>query len=402
LQLALVHIEMGHALELKEDTKAAYERYVRAADVSRAVVESAPNLVSARQRLAAGLQAAGKHLLDIGRPSEALECFLEARQALAGVAASNPKLVELQSSLANAYCFLGDTFQWLNRFQDADRAYRSGLVVLDRLDESASQRTFNQKVAGGIHQGLGTVLERQGLTEEAIESFALARQIRETMKETLNNAESLDQLAKTLDSLAVALRKKGDLEQATALGERACEIGEQLLAMSPDSGSAQGALGAHHNNLGLTYKALGDHVRAAEHFEQAVEHQQIAVRLLPDHLQYTNFLANHYCNLAGLHDKDGELSEAVADYRTAADVREAAMQRHPDDQGIVATAARNYLELAHTQTRAGDKEDAEANYERAIELYEQLPESAARQSANITSALEQARDALTRLRSETD
>jgi serine/threonine protein kinase len=397
LDLAWVSIETGRALEQMEKAEEALDDYVDAADISREVAASSPNLHSARHYLTLSQQSLGRLLSRSGQPSKALEHLLEAKLTLAGVAAANPTHVDVQSTQANTYRLLANTYQRLHRFDEAQRAYQSGLQVLHRLDDASRQNARVMEVVSGMHRGLGDLFDRQGMPEKAIESLEEARRIQSDVVKQTNSGESIADLANTLHTLAMAYRRQGDHQKAVELGQLACETAEAHLARQPGSVHALGLLGASYNNLGLTYKAMGDLEQAMEEFQRAVVPQTEAVRRLPGNPKYANFLANHFCNLAVVQLRLGQSDESIASYRRAAEVREQAMQRHPDDQGIVIYAALNYLDLGKTQGYCEAYEDARRSFERAIELFDGLSDSTIQQSPEIAKGLQEAHEGLAKL-----
>jgi tetratricopeptide (TPR) repeat protein len=394
LDLARVSYEMGRALEAVNQVDDAHDCYVDTIDVSREVAASSPNIDSARKNLALGHQALGLLLSRNGKPSKALEHLLEAKLKLASAAAYNPEHVELQYTQANTYRLLGDTYQWLRRFDEAQSAYRSALEVLNRLDEESRQGVQVMKVASGIHHSLGNLFDSQRMTDRAIESYEEARRIRFSTMKKMNSSTAIAESVATLNSLALAYRQHGDQEKAVELGQLACRMAEERLNRKPDSGSAYAVLGSSCNNLGLVYKSMGNFELAADQFERAIFQQTEALRLLPGNAKYASFLANHYCNLAFAKLKLGKTRDSIAAYQRAAEVREDAMQQHPDDTGLIAYAAGNYLALGQTQGYFGAMKDALASFQRAVELYEQLPDSAREQSTALREGLRKAREGL--------
>jgi len=195
------------------------------------------------------------------------------------------------------------------------------------------------------HYNLGVALSDQGKTDEAIQQYEQALQIKPDYTEAHNNLglklneqgkfdEAIQHYEQLLQikpdfaeghfNLGLALDAQGKLDKAIQQYERTLQI-------KPDHAKA-------HNNLGVALKAQGKVDKAIQHYDQALQ-------IKPD------FAEAHF-NLGVELDAQGKLDEAVRHY-------ERALQIKPDY-----TKAHNALGI--TLAKQGKLEEAIHHFEQAL------------------------------------
>jgi predicted O-linked N-acetylglucosamine transferase (SPINDLY family) len=264
------------------------------------------------------------HLLGVvalqrGRPQEALEHFLRARDV-------NPQSAIVCNSLGEACRHLGQ----------ADEAF-SHLRRAAELDPGYAEAHFN----------LGGLLRQLGRKDEAIAAYGRA-------------VDARPEFAAAHGALAVAWHDAGKLDEALAAGQRA-------LALEPDSAPRHFAVGnllrekgfldeaadayraalereprlaEAHNNLGNVLRHRG---RTAD----ALASYEAALRAKPD-------FAEALLNAAQLLRENRRMADAVAAYRVL-------LEAHP-------AMAEAHLEMGHALKGMGDVQGSLACYRRALEI----------------------------------
>jgi len=160
------------------------------------------------------------------------------------------------------------------------------------------------------HNNLGVALDKQGRTEEAVEHYLQALQIKPDYAKAQNN-------------LGNALKNQGRIEEAV-------EHYLQALQIKPDYAKA-------HNNLGNALKNQG-------RIEEAVEHYLQALRIKPD------FVEAHY-NLGLALKNQGRTEEAIDHYLQVLRIKPDFVEAHYNlglalkDQDRTEEAIEHYLQV---------------------------------------------------------
>lgn len=205
----------------------------------------------------------------------------------------------------------------------------------------------------GSHLGLGGCLERQGKTDQAIAEY------REEIRIHPRNADAYS-------NLAALLARGGQTAEALQLCTRALEIRPGLAAAHNNLANILTAVGkldeavAHYQRaLELTpqsaelYNNLGDVLRRAGKLDGAIAYYRAAVELNP-------VFAEAYANLAMALSLQSKADEAIACYQKAIQIR-------PD-------YLEAYNNLAVFLARQGRVDDAIGLWYRMLEIKPSLPE----------------------------
>jgi tetratricopeptide (TPR) repeat protein len=192
-------------------------------------------------RLGLGEALLGQRRLDAARQ------HLEA--ALLAGRASEDALVECR-----ALHGLATVAHRQSAFPRAATLYKEALAVLPRLGGAEPQ------LAGEIHLYLGTVLGRMGHVDEALQSYAEARELFEA-------AQRPERVGEALMGLGNILSTSGDLDNALGLYERARALFEQYEDLQSTS--------YVRNSIGIVLMQCGRPQEALEHLQAslAIKHR---------------------------------------------------------------------------------------------------------------------------------
>jgi len=221
---------------------------------------------------------------------------------------------------------LGEVWQLMGRWADAERMYREALSLAEEVGDQRAQ-------AAG-QTALGSLLNLKGAYAEALAVLEGARSTWEAIGER-------EGVSRALGHIGLVHWHRGEYAQALACFEQqvqlATEIGDEL--------GVSKALG----RMGLVYWHQGDHARALEHFQQRLE----TARALDDRRGVSEALGN----MGLVHWQQG-------DYRQALDCYEKWVQIAVEigDRRLVGVAIGNMGILYWQQ---GD-------YQRALVCYTQL------------------------------
>jgi len=225
------------------------------------------------------------------------------------------------------------------------------------------------------HYNLGFALDNQGRTEEAIEHYLQALRIKPDYVEAHNNlGNALNNQGRTEEAIEhylQALQLKPDYDKAhynlgnalDNLGrtEEAIEHYLQALRINPDYDEA-------HNNLGNALKKRG-------RTEEAIEHYLQALRIKPDYVEAHNNLGNALNN-------QGHTEEAIEHYLQVLRIKPDNAEAHNNlgnalkKQGRTEEAVKHYLQalriqpdFAEAHNNLGNALNKRGRTEEAIEHY---------------------------------
>jgi len=172
--------------------------------------------------------------------------------------------VQLAPQLADAHSNLGNTFQKLDRFDEAEASYTRALMLKPDYAET--------------HNNLGATLKQLGRLDEAEASYTLAIALAPEFTEAHYN-------------LGNTLKELGRLNEA--------EVSyAQAIALKPDYAEA-------YSNLGTTLEEL-------RRFDEAEVSYKQAIALKPDYAEAHSNLGNTLKELGKLNDAEVSYTQAIA------------------------------------------------------------------------------------------
>ena len=374
LDLAEAFEEVGHAQEDADQLEAARDSYAKCLDVCRQIVKQQPNLLSVRRLMASARSNGVLTLTRLGKTKEALEEYRLVLSELEHLSQENPAVTAIQLLYAATLCNLAELHFMNGQYTDAEARYDTAGEVLERVPMEARDAPDYLVIAGAHRQGYGLVGEARSDYLRATESLQAAVKLLERLVDQRRNDRDQLLLAESCSRLGLAYRATLQWEDAEHWGGRACEIACSLSDANPENATYHSLVGAHCNNLGITYMRQDKFDAAVRQYDKAIDHQGRALRLSPTLVRHGDMLANHYCNKAILFDEHGQLDEAAVAYQMAATVRAKLAEQHPDDPRMIAQWARNMSELASVETRRGDDVAGQHAFRKAEDLYASLPE----------------------------
>ena len=193
---------------------------------------------------------------------EFLEKTLNYYEKFTGFAATTPA-VRLEHG--RAYQRMGEIHRKLGRFDDAERAFRKALGLLEPLGAGADSAPDARRALAATRTRLGDLLFRQERLDQAEGLFKQATAVLEPMAgEAAATAEDRGLLARALRSEAELLRRKGDLARRQARGgacRRPPGAGLQGRSRVP-RGTQRPRPGARLRGQGLARPGRGGRLRA--------------------------------------------------------------------------------------------------------------------------------------------
>jgi len=241
------------------------------------------------------------------------------------------------------------------------RTFALAYKNLDKYDEMS--RIFEhvyalrQDLLSGDHADLAESLLDMGDVRYFARDFKASRDFYQQsldMRRRLFEEQSAE-VAESMDRLATALTRLGELEEAERLYEIALTTRETIHDEDPTIVDAM-LVAASHNNLANCLKEQRDYRPAREHFEISLELAEKAGG--GDHVYRARGLHNLAGCLAGI----GEVDAALQTYRQAMDMKE--RELGPDSASLAETK----LEYARLLLAEGRPAEAEPYARSALEI----------------------------------
>jgi serine/threonine protein kinase/Flp pilus assembly protein TadD len=231
-----------------------------------------------------------------------------------------------------------------------EKAKGRDVTVLRDLLEDAAQRVETElsdqpQVAAAIHDTIGNAYRSLGSYDEAEPHLRAALALRQGVID-----EEPEQVAESLNNLAVLLKAKGDLDAAEGLYRQALAINRDLF------GEPHPRTAVALNNLASVIKGKGDYEAAEALYRDALQMTREAYG--DDHKD----VARSLHNLAGLLRARGNLEEAASLCREALAINRRVLG--PDHPRV----ADNMISLASLLNNAGRLEEAESLCTDALEI----------------------------------
>jgi tetratricopeptide (TPR) repeat protein len=284
-------------------------------------------------------------------------------------------------SLANAVVFdVHDRIAKLPGSTEARQALvRTALTYLENLkDDAASDEALSAELAAAyekIANVQGNPLSPNlGDMQGAVSSFRRAEELL-TPIAAKGNGEVQLRLAAVAHGRGLVHRALGDVKEATSAYAQSREIGERLLAETPDHREALTLMGTVYADISQAARDLRDKTAAAEAADRAVATVRRLVDLDPQSRDHRTALASAYSAAAGVAAEAPRLEEAAANYRIAIDIREHLMREDPNTLTYRRNLIVGYGNLAdilgaRLGSNLGDVPGAETALTRASELAE--------------------------------
>jgi tetratricopeptide (TPR) repeat protein len=282
-------------------------------------------------------------------------------------------------ALANTFVFdVHDRVERLPGSTEARQAIvQTALTYLEGLRRDASSdRALARELAQayikiGSVQGnpLGSNL---GDSAGALTSLARADELL-TPLAAAGDAAARRELAAVAYHTAIIHQAGGNLTAATQAFARATDLGERLIAETPDDRESLSSLGEVHAARARAATTRRDHAAVAEHSVRAMQLAQRLVQLDPPNTEYQAALSTAHNAVGAGRLAAGELEQAADAFRAAIAIRERLVEGQPGDTEFRRSLMVAYGNLGdvlgfRTGQNLGDVAGSIAAFEKAVAL----------------------------------
>lgn len=302
----------------------------------------------------------------------------------------------------------------------ASRMLKDGVQDYERLVREIGEDPLFVADAARAQGALGTLQAKLGNRAAAIEAHTRAKETWEsTLAREPKNSDYAQNLALSLNNLALLVAEDGRTAEAIEMLNRAVELQTDLKNDDPSSVDIATDLATTHSNLGMVFlkvhnrdaaasefrlaiqdplvngastdgarrtlaasynnlagvQAESDPAAAADAYKKAITLERDLVKSMPVNGNYQFELARAYNNLGSLASKNNDWKNAQVCYGNAIALQENLVRVSPQVPGFRNDLAMSYNNLGMAQSRSDHFAEAEASFQTALQLIDALLQS---------------------------
>jgi len=366
-ELATAHRNIGVVRFAQHQFSDALSEYRAGQEILRKLTQIDPRNADWQNSLAWTYRNIGETLQGQGQSAGALDEFRKYSELVGKIAAIDPANAVWRQAADEAHCVIGDVLFKQNQFENALSEYRKCHVALTKLALEHPTDPDMQVRAANVCTQLAFVnvaLKEKGDANEASQAVQQGLGIlADLVARDPSNALWQSQLASGYDSEALGLSGQGQFDAALSAYRKAYAIREKLVAQAPNDWKRLRELAIAHNNI-------GDVLIAQHQFDDALSEYRAGQKILrrltqidPHNAGWQNALAWTYRNIGQTLLGQGQTAGALDEFRnysqamdtiTAIDPANAAWQQEADEAHCVigfALFKQNQFEEARTEYR---------------------------------------------------
>ena len=174
------------------------------------------------------------------------------------------------------------------------------------------------------------------------------------------------------NSLAVAHRRMGHLDEALRAFERACELQQRLVDQYTDKPVLRKNLAIYVNNLGIYQSDMGQTDAALQSFQRALDIRRKLAQTEPQNEKYQFDVAASSRDIGMVQSNTGRQREALAAFEQARAIRERLAQANPGVTLYRNSLAASHRDVGQALQKLDRLDEALASFERSRVLQEEL------------------------------
>jgi serine/threonine protein kinase/Flp pilus assembly protein TadD len=284
--------------------------------------------------------------------------------------ASEPELYARFAAVSND---LGYVLQHTNRFAEAEQAYANAQTMRENLSAHYPNVSAYRSELARTHMNLGILRQTTRRLAEADESFLQAVALLEPLVSDVSDAPLHQRrLALVHINRGVLLQALGRQRETEVSLRRASEVYAKLVAAGDKDPGVRNEWAACHNNLGITLMALGRRLDAEETLKKARDLSAGLVAEFPNVPLYRLQLQRHWNNLALSYETTDRFPQAIQAYGEAVAISEKLHQDFPQVHSHRLLLGQLYCNLGVVFTRSERPDKAEETYEKGLRVLRPL------------------------------
>ena len=252
-------------------------------------------------------------------------------------------------------------------------AYRESLALSETLVRRDPDNGAWLKALGVSHFGVGFVLFRQNLLDEAERHFRAYLDVAERLAaKDPENPEWRLEVAYTHSNIGSILQARGDLEGALEEFQRTLEAKQDLVRRHPEDANYRLELAKSYNIAGSVLESLGRLSEARDAYLADLSIKQELVDETPSNTQWRQRLAVSHNYLSALEESRGALDAAREHAIAGQKIMAELVARDPTNSRWRRELAIDRLRMANVLRREDDDQAALAECRQALQVFESL------------------------------
>jgi serine/threonine-protein kinase len=314
----------------------------------------------------------GDILQQLASKEEAEKAYRDSLQMLQQLVKQFPEVVEYRAHLAAAANNLGSFLRTLGRFQEAEQQLRQARELLQQLAPTPDHRAL----LAAACSNLAIVLELTYQLVEAEKMYLEALQLHQSLVDDFPDvARYRHGLAVGFHNLAVLLRLTGRLSQAEKMYRQALVHRRKLVDDAPGVAAYRQGLARTSNNLAALLEILGPLPEAEQLYRQALTLSEGLATDFPTVADYRYDLAEQCRSLGIILERANRLPEAEKLFRKGVALSQKLVGEFPTLVQYHYALASNSNSLGIVVERLGRPVEAESLYRQALKLHQQLADN---------------------------
>ncbi|MBI4600887.1 MAG: tetratricopeptide repeat protein [Planctomycetes bacterium] len=378
-KLGHAHEQLGWHLKGAGRPEEAVEAFREAAAVHRACCDRFPKEPHIRADLARDHMALALVLEEARRFEEAERAYRQvielAAEALPGEepGAGFVDHPVFRKEITRAYNDLGTLVQEMGKIDEAERVYRQGLVLAEKVAAEPGAGVEDVFALSNCHGNIANILGSTGLLEEAEEAFRRCLALREkAAAETPGEPRYRKGLAQTLVRLARVLARKAKVQEAEGCYRKAIAVYIKLAEEAPSDPGHYVELADCQDRLGDLLVSAGHPADADEPYRKAVSVREKLAAEAPGDARRSESLAFSLAELAGVLAATGRTEEAEGLLRRTSELFSRLVAEAPAAPQHRENLALSWGRLGKLLAQTGRAGEAEMSLRQALKLEERL------------------------------
>ena len=339
--------------------------------VERAAAD--PSNAQAQRDLSISYKRLGDLMRAVGNLPEAERFYRDGLAIAERLAAAEPSNAEAQRDRSVSYNRLGDLMRAVGNLPEAERFYRDGLAIAERLAAADPSNAEAQRDRSVSYERLGDLMRAVGNLPEAERFYRDALNIRERLAAAdPSNAEAQRDRSVSYNNLGDLMRAVGNLPEAERFYRQYLAIAERLAAADPSNAEAQRDRSVSYERLGDLMRAVGNLPEAERFYRDALNIRERLAAADPSNAQAQRDLSISYNNLGDLMRAVGNLPEAERFYRQYLAIAERLAAADPSNAQAQRDRSISYNNLGDLMRAVGNLPEAERFYRQYLAIAERL------------------------------
>jgi tetratricopeptide (TPR) repeat protein len=334
---------------------------------------SAPDDPALQRSHSVMLNEFGDTYLSLGDLEQALKAYRDGLTIMERLAAADRTKNEWQSDLSISHNRVGAVLVAQGKLEEALKAYRYSLVIRERLAAADRSNTRWQRDLSISYHYAGNVLVAQGKLDEALKAYRDGLAIQERLAAAdRSNTQWQRDLSISYNHLGNVLAAQGKLNEALTAYRNSLSIRERLAAADRSNTLAQSDLPDSYNYVGNVLVAQGKLDEALKAYRDGLAIMERLAAADPSNMQWQRGLSIAYNYLGNVLVAQGKLDEALKLYRDDLAISERLAAIDPSNTEWQRDLSVSFAKVGNVLAQQGEFDEALKVYRQDLAVSERL------------------------------